>query len=137
MCYLTEKKVVELQQKLKDFATELDCEKTKNDELQREHEQQSIHLHVKTDRLENEIASLQQQLLAQKKNSELHIQLLQSQVQDKGATVLHLEVSENFPKGLYFETSAGSIDRHSTASVASARADSKTERTECILKFSD
>jgi hypothetical protein len=98
MCYHTEKKVVELQQKLKDFATELDCEKTKNDELQREREQQSIQLHVKIDLLENEIASLQQQLFAQKKNSELHIQLLQSQVQDKGATVLHLEVSEFFPK---------------------------------------
>jgi hypothetical protein len=96
LCYHTEKKVVELQQKLKDFATELDCEKTKNYRLQREHEQQSIQLQHKTDRLEHDVSSLQQQLLAQKKHADLHIQLLQSQVQDKEATVLHLEVSEYF-----------------------------------------
>ncbi len=94
---LSEKKIAELQLQLRVSAAELASEKNKNGELQRAHEQQCKQSRVIIDHLEQVNALLQQQITFDKENTEARARQLQSQIQDKDAAILHLEVRFKTP----------------------------------------
>ena len=78
---------------MKASVSDLVTEKHQNEVLQQLHQQQSRQQQEKLDRLERENGLLKHQLLAQKETADLQIEQMQSQVKQKEAIVLQLEVS--------------------------------------------
>ncbi len=82
---------------MKASVSDLVAEKKQNDALQKLHQQQSRQQQEKVDRLEQENALLQNQLLAHKETADLQIEQIQLQLKQKEAIVLQLEVSSLNP----------------------------------------
>jgi hypothetical protein len=88
----TDSNVAELQQQLLATTTDLLSEKAQHEALQRLHRQQSKQQQLKIDGLEQENEALQQQRRLCSEEAEKRIQELQSQVKEKEANAVQLQV---------------------------------------------
>jgi len=88
----TDSNVAELQQQLLATTTDLLSEKAQHEALQRLHRQQSKQQQLKIDGLEQENEALQQQRRLCSEEAEKRNQELQSQVKEKEANAVQLQV---------------------------------------------
>ena len=126
---LADSKVAELQQQLLATSTDLLSEKAQHEALKRLHLQQSQQQQETITRLEQENDTLQQQQLIRNEETEVRMQLLQSQVQDKEAVI----VSSNEPPFSVFDSwavsSSGIVELHEATRRASATEDGGSSAT--------
>ncbi len=135
---LSEKKIAELQLQLRVSAAELASEKNKNGEMQRVLEQQSRQSRAIIDHLEQVNVLLQQQITFDKENTAARTRQLQSQIQDKEAAILRLEVRFKTPAfaRAFVSHVAGITKRHAAKIKSTSSQYSRVKTAACIRKRS-